>query len=158
MAEISDVIIQNTSGIPYFARCYGGDYCKMHADHSLLTGFFAAINSFKGEFNQKALRMINFNELTLVMEQCDDFLVIIGTDEFDLHPKVRNVAKEVMDEFNKRFKDILDPSYYAKISEMEGFENWMQSKIGNAMADLSPLIEKRKDSFMGRIKNRFGRK
>lgn len=158
MAEISDVIIQNTAGIPYFAKCYGGDYCKMHADHSLLTGFFAAINSFKGEFNQKALKMINFDELTLVMEQCEDFLVIIGTDEFDLHPKVRTVAKEVMDEFNNRFGDKLSSSYYARIPEMDEFESWMQSKIGNAMADLSPLIEKRKENFLGRIKNRFSRK
>lgn len=158
MAEISDVIIQNTAGIPYFAKCYGGDYCKMHADHSLLTGFFAAINSFKGEFNQKALKMINFDELTLVMEQCEDFLVIIGTDEFDLHPKVRTVAKEVMDEFNNRFGDKLSSSYYARLPEMEGFETWMETKIGNAMADLSPLIEKRKENFLGRIKNRFSRK
>lgn len=158
MAEISDVIIQNTAGIPYFAKCYGGDYCKMHADHSLLTGFFAAINSFKGEFNQKALKMINFDELTLVMEQCEDFLVIIGTDEFDLHPKVRTVAKEVMDEFNNRFGDKLSSRYYARIPEMDEFESWMQSKIGNAMADLSPLIEKRKENFLGRIKNRFSRK
>lgn len=158
MAEISDVIIQNTAGIPYFAKCYGGDYCKMHADHSLLTGFFAAINSFKGEFNQKALKMINFDELTLVMEQCEDFLVIIGTDEFDLHPKVRTVAKEVMDEFNNRFGDKLSSRYYARIPEMDEFESWMQLKIGNAMADLSPLIEKRKENFLGRIKNRFSRK
>lgn len=158
MAEISDVIIQNTAGIPYFAKCYGGDYCKMHADHSLLTGFFAAINSFKGEFNQKALKMINFDELTLVMEQCEDFLVIIGTDEFDLHPKVRTVAKEVMDEFNNRFGDKLSSRYYARIPEMDEFESWMQSKIGNAMADLSPLIEKKKENFLGRIKNRFSRK
>ena len=158
MAEISDVIVQNTAGIPYFARCYGGNYCKMHADHSLLTGFFAAINSFKGEFNQRSLRMINFDELTLVIEQCDDFLVIIGTDEFVLHEKVRTVAKEVMSEFNNRFGDKLNSSYYARLPEFDEFDNWMQSKIGNAIGDLKPMIEKRKDSFLGRIKSRFSKK
>lgn len=156
MALISDVFIQNTSGIPYVARCFGGDYCKMHMDHALITGFFAALNSFKGEFGQEAMRMVDFDKVTLVMEQFGEFLVIIGTDEFDSHPKVREVAKDIMEEFRARFGEQLERQA-SKIPDFKEYVDWLEEKIGKAMGDLKPMLEKKNEGFVSKLKNIFSR-
>ncbi|MFX0150802.1 MAG: hypothetical protein ACFFAJ_08490 [Candidatus Hodarchaeota archaeon] len=44
-----DIFILQTSGIPLFAKYFGGDYYKLHPDHSLQTGFLAAMYSFSKE-------------------------------------------------------------------------------------------------------------
>ena len=44
-----DIFLLQTSGIPLFAKCIGGDYCKMHPNHSLQTGFLAAMYNFSKE-------------------------------------------------------------------------------------------------------------
>ena len=62
----SDVFVLQTSGIPLFARCFGGDYCKLHPDHALQTGFLAAMYSFSKEsFGQTDLKSVVFKDIRL---------------------------------------------------------------------------------------------
>ncbi|MFW9903535.1 MAG: hypothetical protein ACFFFH_04320 [Candidatus Thorarchaeota archaeon] len=61
-----DVFILQTSGVPLFAKCYGGDYCKLHPDHALQSGFLAAMYSFAEEsFGQDELKSVVFNDIRL---------------------------------------------------------------------------------------------
>lgn len=155
--EISDLFIQSTSGLPYKANCYGGEYCRMNNDHALITGFFAAINSFKGEFNQEAIDLIKFDKLTLVLEQLDEFLVIIAIDDFDQHTNIRHLAKEVINEFFNKFGEKLKVNNYAKLNSLPEFDVWLDEKIGKVIqGDLSPLLEKKKKGFLNKLKSRLG--
>jgi hypothetical protein len=47
-----DVFIIDSSGIPYYSRCFGGETCKMRPDHTLQTGFLAALYAFSKESNE----------------------------------------------------------------------------------------------------------
>lgn len=63
---VDDIFVLQTSGIPLFARCYGGDFCKLHPDHALQTGFLAAMYSFSQEsFGQTDLKSVVFNDIRL---------------------------------------------------------------------------------------------
>ncbi|MHA2249071.1 MAG: hypothetical protein ACXAD7_01855, partial [Candidatus Kariarchaeaceae archaeon] len=107
MDGISDVIIQSTSGIPYIARCYDSEFCQKYPNHMLLTGFFAAMNSFSGEFQQDKLTIVGFDELTLVFERREDILVIFGLENIknnEYDPSIRDVANEICDQFLTRYQ------------------------------------------------------
>ncbi len=155
MAEISDLFIQSTSGLPYKASCYGGEYCRMHGEHSLITGFFAAINSFKGEFQQESIDLIKFDQLTLVLEQLGEFMVIVAVDDFKNHERVRNLAKEILKEFYDRYGEVLTDNNYAKLSDFNEFDTWLDNKVGKVVGDLTKLIDQRKQGLLSKIKNRF---
>ena len=61
-----DVFVLQTSGIPLFARCFGGEFCKLHPEHALQTGFLAAMYSFSQEsFGQTDLKSVVFKDIRL---------------------------------------------------------------------------------------------
>jgi hypothetical protein len=85
-----DVFVLQTSGIPLFARCFGGDFCKLHPDHALQTGFLAAMYSFSQEsFGQTDLKSVVFKDIRLDFKIDKEKEVImvfanpIGTEKID---------------------------------------------------------------------------
>jgi len=44
-----DIFILDKSGIPYYSKCFGGKTCKMRPDHTLQTGFLAALYAYSKE-------------------------------------------------------------------------------------------------------------
>lgn len=145
MEGISDIIIQNVSGVPYIARCYGGTYCRSDPNHTLVAGFFSAINSFKGEFNQRKLKIVGFDELSLVFEDKDDFLVILGLEK-DItdneESEIRNIAKDICNEFTERYGEIIKKSNLIKLTIFDDFIKWVDDRVELAsMGEIRSLLE-----------------
>ncbi len=140
MAIISDLFIQNTAGIPYLSKCYGGDYCINNPNHTLITGFFAAINSFKGEFNQNELKYIGFENLELRFYGDDQILVIAGVETKDKIESVNILLKEIFDKFKSMYSKKLNKSLTMNFSTKE-FEEWIDEKIGKNSKNLNKVIE-----------------
>ncbi|MHA1220660.1 MAG: hypothetical protein ACTSQB_02895 [Candidatus Heimdallarchaeota archaeon] len=63
---VDDVLILKTSGIPLFAKCYGGSTCKAHPDHALQSGFLAALFSYSKEtFSEQGIKAVLFSDFKL---------------------------------------------------------------------------------------------
>ncbi|MCK4896052.1 MAG: hypothetical protein KAS47_04535, partial [Candidatus Heimdallarchaeota archaeon] len=61
-----DVFILDSGGIPYYSRCFGGETCKMRPDHTLQTGFLAALYAFSKEsYGQQEIKTVIFSDLKL---------------------------------------------------------------------------------------------
>ena len=145
-----DVFVLQTSGIPLFARCFGGDFCKLHPEHALQTGFLAAMYSFSQEsFGQTDLKSVVFNDIRLDFKIDKEKEVImvfanpIGTEKID-------------DQLNQSMKLFLE-KYGSKIGliikedTFEGFEeDLLKLNVVNkqSMGDI-PL--KGKKSLVGRL-------
>ncbi|MHA2253444.1 MAG: hypothetical protein ACXAD7_24010 [Candidatus Kariarchaeaceae archaeon] len=131
MPDITDVIIQSTSGIPFVARCFGGTYCQNQPNHSLISGFFAAINSFKGEFQQNRLTIVGFDKLQLIFESENNILVILGIENHSGDDKnaVRSIAREISNEFIKRHGVDISRSKTIQLEIFDDFAQWVDKKI-----------------------------
>ncbi|MHA1122933.1 MAG: hypothetical protein ACTSPC_09075 [Candidatus Heimdallarchaeota archaeon] len=58
-----DVLILKTSGVPLYAKCFGGQTCKNHPDHALQSGFLAALFSFSKEaFSSNGVKSVIFED------------------------------------------------------------------------------------------------
>ncbi len=154
-----DVFILQTSGIPLFAKCYGGDYCKLHPDHALQTGFLAAMYSFAEEsFGQDELKSVVFNDIRL------DFKIDKEKEIIMVFANPLRTEK-VEDRLNQAMKVFLE-KYGSKIGDFikedtfQEFENDLldldivrTQAMGNI---LSPKIKKEK-SLWKRLMSRFRR-
>ncbi|MHA1630712.1 MAG: hypothetical protein ACTSXO_07770 [Candidatus Heimdallarchaeota archaeon] len=61
-----DVLILKTSGIPLYAKCFGGKTCKAHPDHALQSGFLAALFSYSKEtFSESGIKSVIFSGFKL---------------------------------------------------------------------------------------------
>ncbi len=154
---ISDVIIQNTSGIPYLARCYGGDFCQNNTSHTLITGFFAAIYTFKGEFNQEKLRIIGFDKLSLIIEVQDEFMVILGVEDIeDISEKtIRKLAKEITREFIDRYQDIIKSTRSIDLRLFDDFVQIMDDLVDKKSLSEFVDLMTTKPNIWSRIKTKI---
>lgn len=153
MEGINDIFIQNTSGIPYVARCYGGNYCKTQPDHELVTGFFAAINSFKGELGQSELNNVIYDQINLLFESEGELLVVCNIDNDVDEENFRQIASNLQNKFIDLYGDPTSTTISAN-QDFSKFTEWMDSQVGNGMADLRPLLEP-KQGIWSRIKSWF---
>jgi len=152
MAEITDVIVQDINGIPYFAGCFGSDYCKNNADHVLLSGFFSAINSFKVEFSQEYLRTVGFDKLQLVIETENPIMVIFAA-ETDYDPmELRKFAKEILFNFISIHNDNPDSDDFNDPVINETFSTWLNERLDKPTMSIKPLLKKKRKGWLGRIK------
>ncbi|MCF2142505.1 MAG: hypothetical protein K9W42_02240 [Candidatus Heimdallarchaeota archaeon] len=63
---VDDVLILKTSGIPLYAKCFGGKTCKAHPDHALQSGFLAALFSYSKEtFSESGIKSVIFCDFKL---------------------------------------------------------------------------------------------
>lgn len=152
MEGINDIFIQNTSGIPYIARCYGGNYCKTQPDHELVTGFFAAINSFRGELGQDELNNVIYDQINLVFESVGDLLVVCNIDNEIDDETFRVLAKKLRDEFMAKFGENEEVNVRSGDNFSE-YISWMDEQVGQGMADLTPLIQTKPRGIFTKIKD-----
>ena len=147
---LNDVLVFTHGGLPLVARCYGGEYCKMHPDHALITGFLSALNSFGSELGYDELRAILFEEISMVFETQEDVYVTLTINPTDDPSEYQPIAKQVLDEFHKRYdkNEILGNS----MEEFDEFAKWIDKTFGEPMGDLTPLLTKKKTSFFQKVK------
>ena len=153
-----DVFILQTSGVPLFAKCYGGDYCKLHPDHALQTGFLAAMYSFAEEsFGQDELKSVVFNDIRLDFKIDKEKEVImvfanpLGTE--NVEARLDQAMKVFLEKYGPKIGTIIRDDTF------QGFESdLLDLEIVNspAMGSLTPAMKKEK-SLWARLRNRFRR-
>ena len=152
-----DVFILQTSGVPLFAKCYGGDYCKLHPDHALQTGFLAAMYSFAEEsFGQDELKSVVFNDIRL------DFKIDKEKEVIMVFANPLGVEK-VEERLNQAMKVFLE-KYGSKVGDIikeDAFQEFETDLLNldvvrhQAMGDIPPKMKK--ESLWSRLKKRFMR-
>ncbi len=153
-----DVFILQTSGVPLFAKCYGGNYCKMHPDHALQTGFLAAMYSFAEEsFGQDELKSVVFNDIRLdfkIDKEKEIIMVFanpLGTEKVE--ERMNQAMATFLEKYGSRISDIVIEDTFQEFEQDLLDLNVVQRK---AMGDISPKLGKKK-SLWSRIKTRFRR-
>ncbi|MFX0012983.1 MAG: hypothetical protein ACFFB2_04080 [Promethearchaeota archaeon] len=141
-----DVFILQTSGIPLFAKCYGGDYCKLHPDHALQTGFLAAMYSFAEEsFGQEELKSVIFNDIKLDFKiDREKEIIMVFANPLG--------TKMVEDRLNQAMAIFLEKygSRIGTIIKEDTFEDFEQDLLSlnvvrsQAMGDISPKMKPRR--------------
>ena len=151
-----DVFILQTSGVPLFAKCYGGDYCKLHPDHALQTGFLAAMYSFAEEsFGQDELISVVFNDIRLdfkINKEKEIIMVFanpLGTE--NVEDRLSQAMKIFLEKYGAKIGSVIKEDMFQE------FENDLLDLDiirSQAMGDISPKMKKRK-SLWNRLTGRF---
>ncbi|MFX0087125.1 MAG: hypothetical protein ACFFAU_15860 [Candidatus Hodarchaeota archaeon] len=112
-----DVFILQTSGIPLYGKCFGGDFCKSHPDHALQTGFLAAMYSFSQEsFGQKDLKSVIFRDIRLdfkIDKEKEIIMVFVnplGTK--DVESQLDLAMKIFLDKFGSKIGPIVNEEFF----------------------------------------------
>ncbi|UCG03830.1 MAG: hypothetical protein JSW11_07555 [Candidatus Heimdallarchaeota archaeon] len=152
-----DVFILQTSGVPLFAKCYGGDYCKLHPDHALQTGFLAAMYSFAEEsFGQDELKSVIFNDIRLdfkIDKEKEIIMVFanpLGTEMVE--DRLNQAMIIFLEKYGSKVGDIVKEDTF---QEFEGDLLNLNIVRSQAMGNISP--RKKKESLWKRLKSRFKR-
>ncbi len=145
-----DVFVLQTSGIPLFARCFGGDFCKLHPDHALQTGFLAAMYSFSQEsFGQTDLKSVVFKDIRLdfKIDREKEIIMVfanpLGTEKID------NQLDQSMKLFLEKYGSKIGP--LINEDTFEGFEeDLLKLNVVNAQS-MGNIPLKGKKSLVGRL-------
>ena len=153
-----DVFILQTSGLPLFAKCYGGNYCKLHPDHALQTGFLAAMYSFAEEsFGQDELKSVVFNDIRLdfKIDREKEIIMVfanpLGTEKVE--DRLNQAMATFLEKYGARIGDIVVEDTFQEFEQDLLDLNVVQ---GKAMGSISTKLSKGK-SLWKRIKTRFRR-
>lgn len=151
-----DVFILNTAGLPYYSKCFGGETCKAHPDHSLQTGFLAALSAFSEETFGQELKTVIFKEMKLNFKvDKENGLIIAFTNPLNTNDKeVEKQLEEVYERFIENFEHILDRGYVETHLYANFEETLKELKIvpHEPMKEI-PLRTKHKKSFLRKIFN-----
>ena len=152
-----DVFILQTSGVPLFAKCYGGDYCKLHPDHALQTGFLAAMYSFAEEsFGQDELKSVVFNDIRLdfkIDKEKEIIMVFanpLGTEKVE--DRLNQAMNIFLEKYGSKIGVIVKEDTF---QEFEGDLLDLNIVRSQAMGDISPKLKK--ESLWTWLKGRFKR-
>ncbi len=130
MHGITDIFIQNTSGLPYVARCYKSEICLKGTNHSLINGFFAAIESFKGELGLEKLRLVSFDELSLVFEGTSVIMVIVGVENQYLNLEmIQELSTEICRKFIETHGLDINDARVIDLKNFEEFIDWLDERV-----------------------------
>ena len=151
-----DVFILQTSGVPLFAKCYGGDYCKLHPDHALQTGFLAAMYSFAEEsFGQDELKSVVFNEIRLdfKIDKVKEIIMVFANplDTKNVEERLNRAMKVFLENYGSKIGPIIKEDTF---KEFEGDLLDLDIVRSSAMGTLTPKMKKKK-SFWSRFKSLF---
>ncbi len=156
---ISDVLIFQVSGLPIVARCYGGNYCKLHPDHSLLTGFLSAINSFSKEIGQEELQAVLFKLISLVFSEGEGIMVVIGVDKDEEIDAIQyfEYADQLRKEFLQQFPKATHELVFMTDNEIDEMSAWLDRYLEMMpMGDLLPMMQTRRKSILSKVKGFLG--
>ena len=153
-----DVFILQTSGVPLFAKCYGGDYCKLHPDHALQTGFLAAMYSFAEEsFGQDELKSVVFNDIRLdfkIDKEKEIIMVFanpLGTK--NVEDRLEQAMKVFLEKYGSKIGTIIkDDTFQEFETDLLNLDIVRRPAMGTIA---SPM--KKKKSLWSRLKSRFRR-
>ncbi|MFX1286308.1 MAG: hypothetical protein ACFFB5_21925 [Promethearchaeota archaeon] len=153
-----DVFILQTSGVPLFARCYGGDYCKLHPDHALQTGFLAAMYSFAEEsFGQDELISVVFNDIRLdfKIDKEKEIIMVFANplSTENVEDRLNRAMKIFLDKFGSKIGPVIKEGMF---QEFENDLLDLDIVRSQAMGDISPKMRRGK-SFWVKLKNLFKR-
>ncbi|MHA2365667.1 MAG: hypothetical protein ACXAC7_17045 [Candidatus Hodarchaeales archaeon] len=129
LESINDVFVINASGLPYYSKCFGGDICRLRPDHALQTGFLAAIYSFAGDFGQKMILEVMFEDSSLIFVKKEMNNAVVLTIFFVSSEGVskedqKNLVRQAADAFEKEFIDKIEgPSQIINMNDFEGFSD-----------------------------------
>ena len=153
-----DVFVLQTSGVPLFAKCYGGNYCKLHPDHALQTGFLAAMYSFAEEsFGQDELKSVVFNEIRLdfKIDREKEIIMVfanpLGTEKVE--ERLNHAMKVFLEKFGSKIGAIVQEDTFQEFQSDLLDLNIVRSP---AMGDISPKMKEGK-SLWKRLTRRFRR-
>ena len=149
-SAIQDVFVIDRGGIPYVARCYGGEYCKNQPDHALLTGFFSALDTFGRELGQDALKEVHFDKLSLLYDSDSELMIVLSLSPDSNIDDFSDVAKEIREKFSTDFSENIKNSYISS-EDVDEFIVWIDSLVGPGAGDLTPLLQE-KPGFKDRIR------
>lgn len=151
MKGITDVFVQNISGLPYISRCYSNELCSTGKSHSLIAGFFSALNAFTTEIRQTSLRIIGFDIIEFILECEGDILVIFGLErgEYD-EEAVRKIGRMVREEFVVRFGEQIRTKGLLN-ADLNDFIYWIDEQIEQSSMKLDFESNKRNLSFRQRV-------
>lgn len=151
---ISDIFILERSGLPFLARCYAGESCKSNPEHTLLTGFFAAISSFSSELDQEHLVSVEFDALKLIFHHFDNMIVVIGVESMSAEDFAINLSNAIKEK-------IRDPKYsriilrWETLDEDIEFNSWLDHLMEKeAMGNFTSKMKKpKKQGVLSRLKS-----
>ncbi len=153
---ISDIFILEQSGVPYLARCYGGDSCRANPEHGLLSGFFAALNSFSTELDQNRLISVEFDSLKLLFSQADNKLVVVGLEDKTKEQEAEQIINQILDKMHENpYAEIFEKRPFELLENNE-FVQWLDSVVEKeAMGDLSSKLLNKRKSIWQKIKEKL---
>ena len=124
-----DVFVIDGSGIPYYSRCFGGETCKMRPDHTLQTGFLAALYAFSKEsYGQQEIRTVIFSDMKLhfKVDQERDIIVVFTTPMEESDKKVKQQLDMTLERFMDLYEDQIGRGY-AEVEVFDGFDDVLYS-------------------------------
>ncbi|RMG19661.1 MAG: hypothetical protein D6732_29595 [Methanobacteriota archaeon] len=152
---ISDIFIMDRNGLPYLARCYAGKSCKTNPEHTLLTGFFAAISSFSIEFDQEHLVSVEFDSLKLLFHHFENKIVVVGVENTSYEEHAVQLANEIRNKLKQnRYRELT--LRHETLDDESEFIEWLDGKVQkNAMGNFTEKLVRSKRSLFQRLKNLF---
>jgi hypothetical protein len=154
-----DIIILKSSGIPLYAKCYGGITCKAHPDHALQSGFLAALFSYSKEtFSSQGIKSVIFNDFKLDFKvDADKDLIIVFTNPLD---EDTNLIKEQMEKTHKAFVNKFESKLDSLAFSTEGFYEFDQDLVNLKIVhnEAKKDVPLEKEPFWKKIFSRFRRK
>jgi hypothetical protein len=150
-----DIFVLQTSGIPLFAKCFGGNYCKLHPDHSLQTGFLAAMYSFSKEsFGQTELKSVIFKDIKLdfkINKEKEVILVFVNPlEEANVETQLDKALSLFIEKYGAKLGPIIHEDTF-KGFEQDLIENRIVTR--EAMGDIK--VEDKQKSLWKRLLSRF---
>jgi hypothetical protein len=123
-----DVFILDKSGLPYYSKCFGGETCKMRPDHSLQTGFLAALYAFSKEsYGQQEIRTVVFNDMKLHFktDQEKDIIVVFTSPLSEKEEVVEGQMDMTLRAFLENHNDDIGRGY-VDADKFTGFDQILQ--------------------------------
>ena len=158
LETINDVFVLDSSGVPYFSTCFGGEICKKKPDHLLQSGFIAALFSYSMEFGQRTIRSVEFEDGKMVFEKRSvngkDILFVFFTSCEAGTQELRPVVKEAANAFIKQFyrkvaTDLINTEEFNSFSD-----TLLNLKLINRKAK-GPIKIRKNNSFLSRLRKYF---
>lgn len=154
-----DIIILKSSGIPLYAKCYGGQTCKAHPDHALQSGFLAALFSYSKEtFSREGIKSVIFSDFKLdfkIDEEKD--LIIVFTNPLD---EDGDRIKKQLEKTHKAFIDKFESQLDSLTFSTEGFYEFGQDLINLKIVhnEAKKDVPLEKEPFWRKILSHFRKK
>ena len=141
LSEINDIFVISTSGIPYYAKCFGGDICKDRPDHLLQCGFIAGLFQFSHEFGQSGIKEVIFESGKMIFEKImihnEPILVVFFTTckpkTKQLRTNLHRTAQAFIEKYDDKFMSD------GKLHNVNSFSDFTDTLINLQLINRDPM-------------------